>query len=96
MSTVVEAIKKRAASINFTLALLVAAFAVYRGVDPCAGVARALLGVGVEELDIGVVEPIDEGPPLALKLVVELDDGTLVKILENGSVVVTEPASDPP
>jgi hypothetical protein len=83
-----EEVKKRMASINFTLLLLVAAFAIYRGVDPCERLFVALTGVGVADIAIEDTGASDEGPPAPASLVVQLKDGQSVRILENGAVVV--------
>lgn len=85
-----EEVKKRLASINLTLLILVAGFAVYRGVDPCERLFVALTGVGVEDLRFDEPEPPEVGPTAPASLVVQLKDGQSVRILENGAVLVEE------
>ena len=84
-----DEVKKKMASVNFTLLLFVAAFAIHRGVDPCERLLSSLTGVGVSDIGIESPAPPDgAGPRAPSALVVQLQDGQSVRILENGAVVV--------
>jgi hypothetical protein len=91
MKSLWKKVEKRLSSINLTLLLLLLMIPVLRGGEvPCEAVAQAVLGVGVESLGIGVEEYVPEGPPLVSKLVIQLQDGQTVRILDNGAVSVQE------
>lgn len=76
MSSFLASVKKRLASFNFTLLLIVAAFAVYRGVDPCESVFRALTGVGVADVSIQEGGDGSSGPPAPGNLVLHFGGRT--------------------
>jgi hypothetical protein len=86
--TIFEAVKRRMASINFTLLLLLAAFAIHRGVDPCERLFTALTGVGVADVSIQGAGDRADGPPMPRQVVIQLADGQEVRILENGAIRV--------
>lgn len=90
-----ETIKKRMASVNFTLLLLVAAFAVHRGVDPCERLFTALTGVGIEDVAIEDAGTTEEGPPKPGQMVIQLVDGQTVRILENGAIQIEAKSPKP-
>ena len=88
MNGFLSAVKKRLASFNFTLLLIVAAFAVHRGVDPCETLFRTLTGVGVEDLVVEAPGGAERGPPAPGRLILELKDGQVVTISQNGEIQV--------
>jgi hypothetical protein len=83
-------IKKRLASVNLTLALLLGFFAVYRGIDPCESLFMALTGVGIADINVNEQMPVVDGvgPPMPGQTVIQLADGRKITILENGAVMV--------
>ncbi len=89
-----ESVKKRLASVNITLMILLGFFAVHRGIDPCDRIVSALIGGPIADIGVDVEEPVTEGPPLASQLVVVLDDGRVLKVLKNGAVTMEEPGEE--
>jgi hypothetical protein len=81
-------LKKHLASVNLTLALIVAGLLAWRGVDPCSHLFEALTGVGVEDMEIVEPNRPQTGPPSPGAVVIQLQDGQQVKIMGNGAIMV--------